>query len=134
MAVPQGDAAGDSVVDRGSQAMLGRIERRAGWFTGVAAVFAAVSPGGGLHLAAAVVSGAFLAGVSYLAIKRGVMNLTAGGARRRAGFVGFILRHALLAGIAYVMIARLRLSPIGLLSGASVTMLAAAAEAATRRP
>lgn len=46
----------------------------------------------------------------------------------------FVLRYALLAGMAYVMIARLRLPPIGLLCGASVTMLAAAAEVMRRRP
>lgn len=53
-------------------------------------------------------------------------------ARRRGrlpkGLLPFVLRSALLAGIAYVMIARLRLPPLGLLGGASVTFLATAAE------
>jgi hypothetical protein len=40
----------------------------------------------------------------------------------------FVLRHALLVGIAYVMIARLRLPPVALLGGASVIVIAAAGE------
>ena len=38
----------------------------------------------------------------------------------------FMVRYALLASLAYVMIARLRLPPIWLLSGASVMAMAAA--------
>ena len=54
-------------------------------------------------------------------------------APRPRGVIVFVLRHALLAGIAYVMIARLRLPPLALLGGASVIMLAVAAEI-FRRP
>ena len=39
-----------------------------------------------------------------------------------------VLRYALLAGMAYVMIARLRLPPMALLIGASVMVAAAALE------
>jgi hypothetical protein len=41
--------------------------------------------------------------------------------------VKFVTRHAILAVAAYVMLARLRLHPIGLLVGASSLVLAAAA-------
>jgi len=41
----------------------------------------------------------------------------------------FVLRYALLGLLAYVMIARLRLNPVGLLLGASSMVAAAAIEA-----
>jgi hypothetical protein len=96
--------------------------------------------------------GALLSVLSYVAIKRSVDLLAdrmvasapprtavpaaetaevapvPAGTRRSRGLVMFVLRHALLAGMAYVMIARLRLPPVALLGGASVIVLAAAAE------
>ena len=48
--------------------------------------------------------------------------------RVTTGVVMFVFRHALLLGMAYVMIARLRLPPLALLGGASVIVIAAAAE------
>jgi hypothetical protein len=135
--------------------LLGRIERRAGWFAAAAIVLAWLVPGGGPRMAAGVAGGALLAFVSFWAIKRGVGGMAdaivgamapagaSGGtdvtasrempqaARRRGavrGLTAFVTRAALLAGIAYVMIARLRLPPVGLLSGASVMMLAVTAE------
>jgi hypothetical protein len=78
-----------------------------------------------------VAGGALLAAASYWAIKRGVTGLAdaiirQGGAGRSTprGFVLFVARYALLALLAYVMIARLRLPPIGLLCGASVMPVA----------
>ena len=130
---PAGPSGGDDV--------LGRIERRALALAAGATALAAVVPGGGRWSAAAVAGGAALALVSYWAIRRGVMGLADAILARASGtnpspraFSGsralamLVLRYALLAGMAYVMIARLRLPPIGLLCGASVTMLAAAAE------
>lgn len=116
--------------------LLPRIERRAVWFAVGAAVLAVVVPQAGPGVAAGVLGGALIGGVSYWAIKRGVNGLSAdveGGAdvRARTGRALIILvgRYALLALIAYVMIARLRLSPMGLLVGASMIPAAAVVEA-----
>ena len=87
----------------------------------------------GWRAAAGVAGGAALAGVSYWAIRVGVSSLAEaviaqGGSRPRRGLGWLVLRYALLAGMAYVMIARLRLPPIALLIGASVMVVAAAFE------
>lgn len=117
-------------------AMLARMERRAIWIAlGLAAV-ALVAPTAGPPVAAGVFGGALIVAVSYWSIKRGVDGLAiamAGGANARAraarALIILVGRYALLALIAYVMIARLRLSPLGLLVGASVIPLAATVEA-----
>lgn len=115
--------------------MLERLERRAGWVTLVAAGIAFVLPAAGPPVAAGVFGGAFIIAVSYWAIKRGVDGLTAamqGGADARArvarALIMLVVRYALLALIAYVMISRLRLSPMGLFLGVSVIPLAALIE------
>lgn len=117
-------------------AMLARIERRAIWIAVGVAVVTLVVPSAGPRVAAGVFGGALIAAISYWAIKRGVVGLSTamlGGAtvKARAGRSLIILvgRYALLALIAYVMIARLRLSPVGLLLGASVIPAAATVEA-----
>lgn len=129
-------------------ALLVRVERLALGLTAALAVVAAMLPGGGVRAAAGVLGGAVLAAVSYWAIKHGVTGIadailrqsgaaaspegTADGAgtprkfRAPRGFVMFVVRYVLLASLAYVMIARLRLPPIWLLSGASVMAMAAA--------
>jgi len=131
---PAGPASADTV--------LTRIERRALVLAAAATILAALLPGRSVQNAAAVAGGAALALVSFWAIRRGISGLAhavlaAAGATspqsiRSRMLTLFVLRYALLAGMAYVMIARLRLPPLGLLCGASVTMLAAAAEL-TRR-
>jgi hypothetical protein len=115
--------------------LLRRVERRAAAMAALGIAVAWLLPGGGWRAAAGVAGGALLALTSYWAIKRGVSSLAdrvvaRGHARApgRAGPLFFVLRYALLAGMAYVMIARLRLSPIGLLSGASMFVGAAAVE------
>lgn len=119
--------------------LLSRVERRALILTAATTVLASVVPGGGVNAAVAVLGGALLAAVSYWAIKHGVTGIADAvlrqrsqtppeKARRPRGIVMFVLRYTLLAGLAYVMIARLRLSPIWLLSGASVMAVAAAIE------
>ncbi len=82
-----------------------------------------------------MLGGALLIGVSYWAIRSGVSGLANAMIARpdvpprvSRGMALVILRYALLAGMAYVMIARLRLPPIGLLIGASVMVVAAALE------
>jgi hypothetical protein len=96
---------------------------------------------GDWRMAAGVIGGGVLVGVSLLAIRSSVDTMiavmTAGDpevkakARRRAAGALFRLvgRYALLAVLAYVMIARLRLHPIGLLIGASSLVASAALEA-----
>ena len=82
------------------------------------------------QLAIGVAAGAFLVGFSYWTLKRGVTALAAlvakasdpglktrGNAARELWKL--VLRYALLGLLAYVMIARLRLHPWGLLAGAS---------------
>ena len=117
-----------------SDDLLRRLERVALVLAGVAIVAAWAFPGGGTRMAASVAGGALLAGASYWAIKRGVTGLAdamlgRGAPRSPRGFAAFVLRYALLAGLAYVMIVRLRMHPIGLLVGASVIPLAAMVEA-----
>jgi hypothetical protein len=116
--------------------LLKRVERRALALAFIAATVALFVPGGGgWRAAAGVLGGASLIGVSYWAIRSGVRGLADAVIARpetRAhvtrGVALVILRYALLAGLAYVMIARLRLPPIGLLIGASVIVVAAALE------
>ena len=84
--------------------------------------------------------GALLAGFSYWTLKRGVAAFAAMLAnaadsgpepRRSAGreLRQLVLRYALLALLAYVMIARLRLHPWGLLAGASSVVAGVSVEA-----
>ena len=76
---------------------------------------------------AAVLAGGLLIGISFLAIASGVQTLAAD---RRPAFILLKVagRYALLGFLAYVMIARLRLPPIGLIAGASSFAVAAAFE------
>jgi hypothetical protein len=114
---------------------LNGLERRAMIVTVLLAVGALVWPSAGMMTALGVLGGALIAGISYFGVRRGVDGLTAalsGGASARAGILRTLImllgRYALLAVIAYVMIARLRVSPLGLLLGVSVIPLAAASE------
>jgi hypothetical protein len=80
-----------------------------------------------------VVGGAALTLMSFLMLKRGTARLADPAAPpvskgRVAALV--LLRYALLGFAAYVMIARLRLHPLGLLVGASSIVTAVAVEAA----
>lgn len=93
--------------------------------------------GGGA--AAAVIGGGILAGISFLLLKGAILDATAFAdspgeppPRVSTGFAAVKLtgRYALLAFLAYVMIARLRLHPIGLIAGASSFVAGAALEAA----
>jgi hypothetical protein len=93
-------------------------------------------PGDRIASAGAVLAGGALAAFSYWTIATSVAGLgrspAAGGARppRVASIVlKVFVRYALLLLFAYVMIARLRLPPLGLLAGASSVVAAASAEA-----
>jgi hypothetical protein len=91
-----------------------------------------------LRSALAVIGGGLIAGASYLAIQSGVSALVdrlvvADTPPRRPALrwavTKLTLRYALLGFGAYVMIARLRLPPLGLLAGASSIVAAVAVEA-----
>ena len=87
----------------------------------------------GWHPAASVIGGGLLVAFSYWTIRSGVNALGDGhrAATPRIGpiMVKVLTRYALLALLAYVMIARLRLHPLGLLAGASSVVAAASVEA-----
>ena len=90
----------------------------------------------GVRVAAGVLGGGLLIGVSFYTLGHGVAALVlaaTGGATARQAVAGtllkLVLRYALLGFLAYVMIARLRLHPIGLLAGASSVAAGAFVEA-----
>src|SRR5665647_636541 len=87
-----------------SGASLARIERRAIWIAIGMAALALVLPPAGPPVAAGVFGGAFIAAISYWAIKRGVDGLAiamAEGANARAraarALIMLVGRYALLA-------------------------------------
>ena len=106
--------------------MIERIARNAVVACAAMAVVAAIFARS-LWSAAAVLGGGLLIAISYAAIASGVDVIAA---RRSARFVLLKVagRYALLAFLAYVMIARLRLPPLGLIAGASSFAVAAAFE------
>ncbi len=76
----------------------------------------------------AVAGGGLLIATSFVSIRGGIDDMAA---RRRVGraLLKIVGRYALLAFLAYGMIARLRLPPLGLIAGASSVVAAAALEA-----
>jgi hypothetical protein len=107
--------------------LLGRVHRVAiGLCAAMAAVSGLVYPGG-WRAGAAVLGGGLLSEISFLSIRGGIDGV---GMRRRAGRAVLTMagRYALLGFLAYVMIARLRLPPLGLIAGASSVVAAATAE------
>ena len=121
--------------------ILRRLERTALVFCGLAAVVALGVRRGQPDVALGILGGGALTGLSYWAIRSsidGLVALMAGrdGAEHVAapGPVSILLRlagrYALLALLAYGMIARLRLDPVGLLIGVSSLVVAASLEAA----
>lgn len=108
---------------------LGRIERDAALACAAFAAFAWLGTGAPAS-AVGVLAGGLLMGASYWTIKSAVDRLAAvrhpegevpPGVARVSAWVMLRVagRYALLAGIAYVMITRLRLHPLGLLAGVS---------------
>jgi hypothetical protein len=99
-----------------------------------AVIVAALLVGGGLiwagpRFAAAVAAGAALVAYAYWSLRRGVDQALL---RRNPGswrLVKFFTRYAILAVAAYVMLARLRVSPVGFAVGASWPVVAVAATA-----
>lgn len=121
-----------------SDPLLRRIGRTAVIVCGSMAALASLISAAPLQSALAVIGGGAIAGVSYLAIQSGVSafvdRLIASDTRPRRpalrwAVTRLTLRYALLGFGAYVMIARLRLPPLGLLAGASSIVAAVAVEA-----
>jgi hypothetical protein len=121
--------------------LLRRLERTAFVACLVMAAVALVLAGGRPGPALGVVGGWMLIEVAYRSIHGGVTGMIDAFAgaepveptvrRRRAALAVARIagRYALLAILAYVMIARLRLHPLGLMAGASSAVAAAAVEA-----
>ncbi|HTM26793.1 MAG TPA: hypothetical protein VL225_16460 [Vicinamibacterales bacterium] len=112
--------------------MIERLRRNA-LVACLAMAVAAAALEGNLWYPLAVVGGGLLSGISLASIARGVDGLAA---RRRAGLAVLAIagRYALLAFLAYVMIARLRLPPLGLIAGASSVPVAVLVEALSKKP
>lgn len=94
------------------------------------AAVAIVLPHGGAWAAVSVLCGGLLSWVSYRGIRNGVDAALSGPKGGSLPLVKFFTRYAILAALAYVMLARLRVSPTGLLAGASSLVLAACVAAA----
>ena len=96
----------------------------------------AAATGFGWRVAIGVLGGGVLIGISFYTIGSAVAAIVAAAAGGEASkrllgrsLVKLVGRYALLGFLAYVMIARLRLHPIGLLVGASSVAAAAFVEA-----
>lgn len=118
-----------------ANALLQRLQTTAAVCCAAMAALALIVAHGQAWPAIGVVGGGVLAGVSLVGIRSSVAGLLMPGApgatRPRVAWalVTAVGRYALLALLAYVMIARLRLHPLGLLAGASSVVAAAAIEA-----
>jgi hypothetical protein len=119
-------------------ALLRRVERTAVAFCGGMTIAAIAIANGSPWPGIAVLAGGMLIGTSYWSIKSGVSDLldavaARGDAHARAPRARIAMqlagRYALLGLMAYVMIARLRLHPLGLLAGASSIVAAVTVEA-----
>ena len=106
--------------------LLARVQRDAAIACALAAAIALAL--GGWRAGAAVLGGGLLTGLSFVSLRSA---LDPGAARRRVGLTVLRIagRYALLGFLAYVMIARLRLPPLGLIAGASSVPAAALIQA-----
>jgi hypothetical protein len=115
-------------------ALLHRLQTTAAVCCAAMAIVALLIAHGRPRPAMGVVGGGLLAGISLVGIRSSVGGLVVGTSDSARPRVAWALlkvagRYALLALLAYVMIARLRLHPLGLLAGASSVVAAAAIEA-----
>jgi hypothetical protein len=110
-----------------SEDLLERLQRNALVVCAVMAA-AAVAIARDWRAGLAVVGGGALIATSFLSIRGGLHDMAV---RRRGGraLLKIAGRYALLGFLAYVMIARLRLPPLGLIAGASSLAAAAGVEA-----
>lgn len=137
------------MIRREPDPQLRRFERSAAWCCVTTAAVAMVARRGHPDVALGILGGGLLIGTSYWAIRSGVDGLLSALATRaaadreasgpgtavssRLGGARFLLRfagrYALLALLAYAIIARFRLHPVGVLIGVSSVVVAASLEA-----
>ena len=99
------------------------------------AVVAALAWPARWQVAAGVLGGGLLVGVSAWAIRGAVEGFVGQGPARPAAslvLVKFFTRHAILALAAYGMMVRLHLDPVGMIVGVSSLVIAAGVEALRR--
>jgi hypothetical protein len=114
--------------------LVGRITRTAAVICVLATAVAWI--GWGSRMAVGVLGGGLLIAISLYTIGGGVSAIVAAAAGQSPGpqklgltLLKVVFRYALLGFLAYVMIARLRLHPIGLLVGATSITAAVFVEA-----
>ena len=124
----------------GSGALRARLRRDTAIACGVMAIGCFAAWPGRPQIGAGVVGGGVLIGLAFWAIRGAVASVTADAEMgknprnsRSVALVKFFTRHAILALVAYGMMARLQLHPVGLLVGVSSMVAAAAVEAARAR-
>ncbi len=101
--------------------VLRRVERNGLAACAVMAAAAWVIARGRVAAPAGVLGGGALVWISYRGIKGGIDLLVGrarGGAGVAVGLVKFFTRYAILAAVAYVIMARLRLPPVAVVAGA----------------
>ena len=113
--------------------LLRRVERNAVIACGVMAAIAVLTSGDRVAAALGVAAGGVLAWMSYRGIKGGIDALAGGETSTRLtvgiGLVKFFTRYGILAAVAYVIMARLHLSPVAIIAGASSLVVAIMLEA-----
>ena len=110
----------------------GRIARDTALVCAALTLASAVGWPGRWQVAAGVLGGGVLVGMSAWAIRGVVDGFVGGEAARPSGaslLVKIFTRHAILALAAYGMMVRLHLDPVGMLVGVTSLALAAAVEA-----
>ena len=124
----------------GGSALLERLRRDAAIACGAMALVCFAGWPSRPRVGLGVLGGGVLIGLAFWAIRGAVAQMAAAaemgenrGKSRGFALVKFFTRHAILALVAYGMMARLQLHPVGLLVGVSSMVVAAAAEAARAR-
>ena len=129
-----------TVASDGGSALLVRLRRDAAIACGAMALVCFAGWPARPRVGLGVLGGGVLIGLAFWAIRGAVVAVTAGAEMgenprnsRVFALVKFFTRHAILALVAYGMMARLQLHPVGLLIGVSSMLVAAVAEAVRTR-
>jgi len=112
--------------------LLRRVERNAVAACGAMAALAALASANRAGAVLGVVAGGLLAWISYRGIKGGIDALAGDRSTRlpvATGLVKFFTRYGILAAVAYVIMARVRLPPVAVIAGASSLVIAVMLEA-----
>jgi hypothetical protein len=115
--------------------LLRRMERNGLVACGAMAVAAWAVARGRVAAPLGVLAGGALVAMSYLGIKSGIDGLVRASAGESGGLdaairlVKFFTRYAILAGAAWLIMARLRLPPVAVFAGASSIVVAVMVEA-----